>query len=191
MAKWARIHAGVIAEIVTADPATLFTAPIAALFEPVDDSAVYRAVWDDQAEEWVPPPPPDPMPEPGPPDIGQAKAARKVDLAGKRWQVETGGIVRNGAGIATDDRSKSLISGALQLVDDDPQKTIKFKATSGWVTMDAATVVFIGREVGDHVQACFAREMDLCAEIDACESIQEVEEVDITTGWPSNTEEPV
>jgi hypothetical protein len=80
MAKWARIIDGVIAEIVTADPATLFTAPIAALFEPVDDSAVYRAVWDDQAEEWTPPPPPDPQPEPGPPDMAPVRAAAHVEI---------------------------------------------------------------------------------------------------------------
>lgn len=80
MAKWARIHAGVIAEIVTTDPATLFTAPVAALFEAVDDSAVYRAVWDGQAEAWVPPPPPDPMPEPGPPDMAPIRAAAHVEI---------------------------------------------------------------------------------------------------------------
>jgi hypothetical protein len=80
MAKWARIIDGVIAEIVTTDPATLFTAPVAALFGPVDDSAVYRAVWDDQAEAWVPPPPPDPMPEPGPPDMGPIQAAAHVEI---------------------------------------------------------------------------------------------------------------
>jgi len=80
MAKWARIIDGTIAEIVTADPATLFTAQIAALFGPVDDSAVYRAVWDDQAEEWVPPPPPDPMPEPGPPDMAPIRAAAHAEI---------------------------------------------------------------------------------------------------------------
>ena len=80
MAKWARIIDGVIAEIVTENPAGLFTAPIAALFQPVDESAVYRAVWDEQAEEWTPPPPPDPMPEPGPPDMGPVRAAAHVQI---------------------------------------------------------------------------------------------------------------
>ena len=80
MAKWARIIDGVIAEIVTADPATLFTTPVAALFEPVDDSAVYRAVWDEQVEEWVPPPPPDPMPEPGPPDMAPIREAAHAEI---------------------------------------------------------------------------------------------------------------
>ena len=121
--------------------------------------------------------------------LAKAKSSRLAELAAHRWQVETGGIVRNGAVIATDDRSQAKISGALQLVQDDPQVVIDWKAENGWVQMNAAAVTYTAREIGLHVQAAFSREKVLATEINACATVQEVAAVDITTGWPSNTEE--
>lgn len=122
--------------------------------------------------------------------LAKAKAARLDELAAYRWQIETGGIVRNGVAIATDDRSQAKISGALQLVQDDPQVVIDWKADNGWVQLNAAAVTYIAREIGLHVQACFSREKALATAINACATVAEVAAVDITSGWPSNTAEP-
>lgn len=116
--------------------------------------------------------------------LEEAKAARLAELAAYRWQIECGGIVRNGAAIATDDRSQAKISGALQLVQDDPQVVIDWKADNGWVQLDATAVTYIAREIGLHVQAAFSREKALAAAINACTTVAEVAAVDITTGWP-------
>jgi hypothetical protein len=66
MTKWARIIESdgikTIAEVVTKDPATLFTAQIAALFVPVSEDAEYRATWSDTDGKWIPVPLPDPEP---------------------------------------------------------------------------------------------------------------------------------
>ena len=119
-------------------------------------------------------------------DLQQVKAAKLGALAAQRWKVECGGIVRNGAVIATDRESQAMLSGALQLVQDDDQVVIDWKADNGWVQLDAAGVTYIAREVGLHKQAAFSREKVLATAINACETVQAVAAVDITTGWPSN-----
>lgn len=124
------------------------------------------------------------------PTLAEAKAHRLAELAVKRWQVECGGIVRNGAAIATDRESQAMLSGALQLVQDDDQVLIDWKADNGWVQLDAVGVTYIAREVGLHKQQAFSREKTLSIEIEACETVQAVAAVDITAGWPSNTAAP-
>jgi hypothetical protein len=119
-------------------------------------------------------------------DAAAARAALKADAAARRWEVETGGITRNGAAIATDQVSQSKIGGALQLVQADPQLVIRWKGLDGWVGMDAATVTYVSEQVGLHVQACFSREEAIGIAIDADTP------VDIPTGaidgvgaWPT------
>lgn len=124
---------------------------------------------------------------PDPANLSEVKAARKAAVARRRWKVECGGIVRNGAAIATDDRSQAKISGALQLVQDDSGRVIDWKTNSGWVVLDATAVTYIAREIGLHVQAAFSREKALADEIDACETVAEVAAVDISGDWPSNS----
>jgi hypothetical protein len=100
-------------------------------------------------------------------DAAAARAALKAQAATRRWDIETGGITRNGAAIATDQVSQSKIGGALQLVQADPQLVIRWKGLDGWVGMDAATVTYVAEQIGLHVQAAFAREEAICLAIDA------------------------
>jgi hypothetical protein len=100
-------------------------------------------------------------------DAAAAKQALKDDAAFRRWEIETGGITRNGAAIATDQVSQSKIGGALQLVQADPQLVIRWKGLDGWVGMDATTVTYVAEQIGLHVQAAFAREEAICLAIDA------------------------
>jgi len=95
--------------------------------------------------------------------------APPVDLiayaANRRWQVETGGITVGGALIDTSRESQAMITGAYNYAQVRPDKLIKFKAASGWVELDAATVAAIATAVGDHVQACFDAEAEVVAAI--------------------------
>lgn len=102
--------------------------------------------------------------------------------ADKRGRVETGGIVVNGAAIDTSRDSQAMISGAFAYSQANPDKLIKFKAASGWTTLDAATVAAIATAVGDHVQACFAAEEEVAAAIEAG-AITSIEEID-AADWP-------
>lgn len=85
--------------------------------------------------------------------------------AARRYAVETSGITVGGSEIATDRGSQALITGAFNLVTINPKTTIKFKASGTFVTLDASAVTIIATEVGQHVQACFAKEADVVAGI--------------------------
>ena len=80
-------------------------------------------------------------------------------LADLRWQTETGGIMVNGLSVATDDRSKLMLSGARIKADNDPTFTTKWKGSDGsFIVIDAPTIIAISDVVLDHVDRCFAAE---------------------------------
>lgn len=102
--------------------------------------------------------------------------------AERRWQVETGGIIVAGAAIDTSRESQSMITGAYSYSQANPAELIRFKAASGWVTLDAPTVAAIATAVGAHVQACFAAEEAVSAGI-VNGIITTTAEID-ATAWP-------
>lgn len=112
------------------------------------------------------------------------KEEKTERLSAKRYAIETGGITVSGATVATDRESQGLIDGAARLAACEPDETIKFKAVTGWVTLDAATMDAIAVAVGRHVRQCFAREAELAALIEAATTQQELDAVNIETGWP-------
>lgn len=130
--------------------------------------------WD--GEKLVQPPPPPPS---------------KEDLiayaAGKRWAVETSGIVVNGTVVRTDEKSQAKIAGAVQLLDADPTLTqVDWEAQPGqWVALDAASLRAVGIAVGRHVQAAFST-LRLVQEGIQSETITTYAQIDAAP-WPSNT----
>ena len=87
--------------------------------------------------------------------------------AQSRWEAEVGGTQVAGQIIATDDRSKTLITGAYRRAEKDPEVTLQWKSADGVFTqIDAPTILFIGDAMFQHVQDCFA------AEAQAVEAIQ-------------------
>ncbi|WP_418459723.1 DUF4376 domain-containing protein [Brucella intermedia] len=114
------------------------------------------------------------------PEMKQAKAldALRDYAANKRWQKETGGIEINGLTVATDDRSKTMISGARVAAQNDPNFTTQWKAAGGsFVTIDAAAVIGISDAMLAHVSSCFATEAQVLAGIEAG-TISTIEQID-------------
>ncbi len=95
------------------------------------------------------------------------KSSLLVYAADKRWRVETGGIVVGGMSVATDDRSKLMITGARVKADKDAAFTTNWKTPAGFVEIDAATIIAISNAVLDHVDASFAIEGAVLAGIEA------------------------
>jgi hypothetical protein len=116
-----------------------------------------------------------------------ASGLAPVDLiayaANKRWRVETGGIVVGGAHIDTSRDSQAMIANAYAYVTASGSSSIAFKADSGWVTLDPATVKAIALSVGAHVQSCFAIEQTVDAAILAG-TISTTAEID-AAAWPT------
>ena len=69
--------------------------------------------------------------------------------------------------IDTDDRSKLLINGAALEATVDPAYVMQWKTPGGFVELTALQVIGIARAVRAHVQACFDREAELLAALDA------------------------
>jgi len=111
-----------------------------------------------------------------------------VDLyayaATKRYAVETGGIVIDGMRVMTDRASQSLITGAYNYVQANPDVLVKFKTAAGFVELTAAQMTAIANAVGAHVQASFAAEGEANKQIIAG-TISTTAEID-TFAWPSN-----
>ncbi len=99
--------------------------------------------------------------------------------AAKRWEKEVGGIEINGLTVATDDRSKTMISGARVAAMANPNFTTAWKGSGGeFVPLDASAVVAISDAVLAHVSNCFAIEAQVLADIEAG-AITDVEQIDI------------
>ncbi len=104
-----------------------------------------------------------------PPDIAARKDALKAYAAQVRWAKEQGGLtLPGGMAIKTDTEARvkirelrdNLVSGTLTA-------PYRFKALSGWVTLDLATVQAVYAAVVQFVSACFATEDEVDAGIDA------------------------
>lgn len=112
--------------------------------------------------------------------------APAVDLvayaADRRWRAETAGIVVAGAAIATDRESQALIMGARLYAQATPAATFQFKTAGGFVSLDAAQIEAVALAVAAHVQACFAVEAAVLAEIEAG-NITTLSQVD-GAAWP-------
>lgn len=116
--------------------------------------------------------------------LATVKAQRKAEVASRRYLAEVGGVFVSGITVATDRQSQAMITGAKKSLDDGLiQAPIDWKAGGGFVQLDAAALSAVAAAVATHVQACFTNEKVLCAEIDACETVAAVLEVDIEAGW--------
>ena len=114
-----------------------------------------------------------------PPTKGELKTAS----ADKRWRMETGGITLNGFIIATDDRAKSLINGAFNLVNADPTLTQVDWVDGGvWVTLPAEAIRLISVAVGRHVQKMFTAQKTIGDLIDNG-TITSYLEIETWDGW--------
>lgn len=94
----------------------------------------------------------------------------KLFIAQRRWEEESKGIIVNGIKIETDRPSQAMITGAITLGSLNPNITLKWKTTAGFVSIDLDTLKFIAGSVGQHVQNCFGRESDLLDELETLQT---------------------
>ena len=119
------------------------------------------------------------------PNIDSLRRARLVAASAKRYVIETGGIVVAGAVIRTDRESQALIAGAFNAVQQDPAKTIDWKAADGtWVHLNATQIAAIAAAVADHVQACFSAERAHAEALAQLDTVAGLIAHDLESGWP-------
>lgn len=117
-----------------------------------------------------------PAPEPDPVDWPAMIAAR-------RWQAETGGAVVEGMPLDTGRDSQALITGAAVSAMLDSNYTVRWKTQSGFVELNAEQIIAVASAVRAHVQACFDREAELLAALDADDFTPAM----LEEGWPNGS----
>lgn len=104
------------------------------------------------------------------------KAALIAYAADLRWRLEVGGIIVAGVPVATDDRSKVMITGARVAAAADPDWTTVWHGADGATyPIDAPAMIAISNLVQAHVNAGFATFAAVKAAIDAGEVTTEAE----------------
>lgn len=112
------------------------------------------------------------------PTFDELKAAKYVEIAAARYDAETGGCTVDGVTIATDRGSQALLTAAVVTARLDPEFSTRWKCADGrFVTLDAMQLRAIGDAVIAHVEACFAREGELCELIDAATTPEELDAI--------------
>ncbi len=109
-----------------------------------------------------------PVDNSGQPEASHPGLTLQEYAAAKRWEREVGGIEVNGLTVATDDRSKTMISGARVAAMANPDFKTSWKGAGGeFVPLDAHAVIAISDAVLAHVSNCFATEAQVLADIEA------------------------
>ena len=101
-----------------------------------------------------------------------------------RWDKTQAGLtLSNGIKLSTTDASQGRITAALLILERGWVKAIRWKADSGWIDVDLATMTQIAQAVAAYVQACFATEAAIGDAINAGD-ISSGTAID-AFGWPA------
>lgn len=112
------------------------------------------------------------------PSIDELKAAKYAEIAAARYAAETDGCTIDGMTIATDRGSQALLTAAVVMARLDPEFKTQWKCADGsFKQLDAFQLRAIGDAVIAHVEACFAREGELCEQIDAAQTPEELDAI--------------
>lgn len=171
MSRIALIQAGVVANVIEAEMAFAH----ALGFDTAVEAGTAGPGWLLVDGELVPPDAPAPVQT-----LEEAKQQLRERATALRWQHETGGIDIGGVRVLTGTEDQNRIASALI----GAPATLDFKSESGWVTLTLAELQGIAAAITAHVQACFSAERVHHEAIDALETLEEVQEYDIETGWP-------
>ena len=119
------------------------------------------------------------------PTLEEAKAAKLEALAAYRFDVENGGTTLAGSFVATDEKTRSVLTAARIKAREDDNFTVNYKFGPGlFATLTAAQIIATADGVAAFIQACFDREEVLSDLILAAANQAALDAIDITTGWP-------
>ena len=122
------------------------------------------------------------LPTPPEPTLDELKAQKKAAIAAARYDAETAGTTVNGITIDTGRDSQALITGAALAAMLDEGYALNWKTDAGFIHLSAPEIIAVAQAVRAHVQACFDREAELCALVDAAETPEDLDEIIIS--WP-------
>lgn len=114
-----------------------------------------------------------------PVDTSPERYAR--DIAARRYQAETAGTTIDGNALDTGRDSQALITGAALAAMLDPNYSCQWKTAGGFIKLAAPQLLAIATAMRAHVQACFDREAQLLAALEAGTFTETM----LDQGWPA------
>ena len=119
-------------------------------------------------------------PLPPEPTFDELKVQKKAAIAAARYEAETAGTTVNGVTIDTGRDSQALITGAALAAMLDSEYSLNWKTTSGFIHLSAPEIIAVAQAVRAHVQTCFDREGELVALVDAAQTAEELDAIEVT-----------
>jgi hypothetical protein len=120
---------------------------------------------------------------PAQPDMSlqSVKNRKKAEIAAARLSFEVSGVTVSGVRVLTDRESQAILTGAYATLKAGLVESLDWKAADGsFVTITTPEALTMAQVVANHVQASFATERELVAQIDAATTEQQVAAVT----WP-------
>lgn len=118
----------------------------------------------------------------------RTKTSLLSEVAARRWQVETGGIVVADRYVATDRGSQAQLDSVYSSLKNGLIADTMWKTTDGGFTLVTLTDLEpIAQAVAIHVRACFAAEKIHNEAIDALEAQEELDCYDVNAAWPTQS----
>ena len=111
----------------------------------------------------------------------EAQVLVKARIADRRYLAETGGILVNDMQIDTGRDSQAMITGAALSALIDDTYVCRWKTPTGFVTLNASTLLSVSQAMRRHVQACFDREDELVTAV----SDGTFTDAMLEEGWPA------
>jgi hypothetical protein len=110
--------------------------------------------------------------------LEKAAMLKKREIASARYDAEFGGFTDPNSGlfVRTDERTRSLLTAAKLRAQADAAYLVEnWKTADGsFLTLDASTIIALESAVHDFIEAQFAKEAALAAQIDAATTTEEV-----------------
>lgn len=119
-------------------------------------------------------------------DIEEHRTGRRENLKQKRRDAVAGGTSSGGFPVRTDASTRSALIEALAEADLSPGDTFDWQLGDGsWMTLNYGEIRAFHAATKTHVQASFSHQRFLDEQLLTATTVEEIDAVDIETGWPS------
>ena len=113
------------------------------------------------------------------PSFAELQTAKRAEIAAARYEREIAGVEVNGILLDTGRDSQALITGVALAAMLDENYSLNWKTTSGFIHLTAPEIIAVAQAVRAHVQSCFDREGELVALVDAAQTAEELDAIEI------------
>lgn len=139
-----------------------------------------KDVYDEVMAVWGENPTVPDEPLPPEPTLDELKAQKKAAIAAARYTAETAGTTVGDVLIDTGRDSQALITGAALAAVIDGEYSLNWKTGAGFIHLSAPEIIAVAQSVRAHVQSCFDRESELVALVDAAQTKEDLDAIEIS-----------